>query len=82
MIGLGADGSVLFMNAAAEEAIRGADGLAVVDGRLRAARAANDRTLQQIIGRVLRSRCRRLSPTPAVRWRWRGRADARRSWCG
>ena len=55
MIGLGADGSVLFMNAAAEEAIRGADGLSVADGRLRAARAANDRTLQQIIGRVLRS---------------------------
>ena len=28
------------------------------------------------------ARMPRLSPTPAVRWRWRGRADARRSWCG
>ena len=55
MIGLRTDGSVLFMNTAAEEAIRGGDGLAVVDGRLRAARAANDRTLQQIIAGVLRT---------------------------
>jgi DNA-binding CsgD family transcriptional regulator len=55
LVGLRGDGSVLFMNAAAEEAIRCDDGLAVVDGLLRAARAANDRTLQEIIGRVLHS---------------------------
>jgi DNA-binding CsgD family transcriptional regulator len=53
-VGLRADGSVLFMNAAAEETIRCGDGLAVADGLLRAARAANDRTLQEIISRVLR----------------------------
>lgn len=55
LVALRADGSVLFMNAAAEEAIRSDDGLAVVDGLLRAARAGNDRALQEIIGRVLRS---------------------------
>jgi DNA-binding CsgD family transcriptional regulator len=55
LVGLRADGSVLFMNAAAEAAIRSGDGLAVVDGQLRAARAGNDRTLQEIIARVLRS---------------------------
>jgi DNA-binding CsgD family transcriptional regulator len=55
LVGLRADGSVLFMNAAAETAIRSGDGLAVTNGLLHAARAANDRTLQDIIGRVLRS---------------------------
>ena len=55
LVGLRSDGSVLFMNAAAEQAISCDDGLAVTDGQLRAAHAANDRTLQQIIGRVLRS---------------------------
>ena len=52
-VGLRADGSVLFMNAAAANVIRSADGLAVNDGHLRAARAANDRTLQATIARVL-----------------------------
>ena len=51
----------------------------MVDGQLRAARAANDRTLQQIIGRVLRAEPTTRRPTPAARWRWRGRAGARRS---
>jgi hypothetical protein len=55
VVGLRGDGGVLFTNTAAEEAIRSADGLAVIDGQLRAARAANDRTLQEIIARVLRS---------------------------
>jgi DNA-binding CsgD family transcriptional regulator len=55
LVGLRGDGSVLFMNAAAEEAVHCGDGLAVTDGFLHAARAANDRTLQEIIGRVLRS---------------------------
>jgi DNA-binding CsgD family transcriptional regulator len=54
MVGLRGDGSVLFMNAVAEDVIRSGDGLAVTDGFLQAARAANDRTLQEIIGRVLR----------------------------
>ncbi len=53
LVGLRADGSVLFLNAAAEEVICCDDGLAVVDGLLRATRAANDRTLQLVIGRVL-----------------------------
>jgi len=53
LVGLRADGTVLFMNAAAEDAIRSGDGLAVIDGLLRAARAANDRTLQETIARVL-----------------------------
>jgi DNA-binding CsgD family transcriptional regulator len=54
LVGLRADGTVLFINAAADDVIRAGDGLAVIDGLLRAARAANDRTLQDIIARVLR----------------------------
>ena len=55
LVALRADGSVLFMNTIAEDVIRTADGLTVVGGMLRAARAANDRTLQQFIAQVLRS---------------------------
>ncbi len=54
LVGLRADGSVLFMNAVAEDVIRAGDGLMVVGSFLRAARAANDRTLQQLIDGVLR----------------------------
>ena len=56
LVGLRRDGSVLFMNGAAEEVTTSGDGLLVVNGFVRAARAANDRTLQEIIGRVLRFR--------------------------
>ena len=55
LVGLRADGSVLFMNAAAGDVMRAGDGLAVTDSFLRAARAANDRTLQEVIARVLRA---------------------------
>ena len=71
LVGLRADGTVLFMNSAAEKAIACGDGLAMVDGLLRAARAANDRTLQEIIGRVLRS-----PPDRAARRRRRGGGGA------
>jgi len=53
VIALRIDGSILFMNTAAEGAIAARDGLSVIDGRMRAARAATDRTLQAMIGRVL-----------------------------
>jgi DNA-binding CsgD family transcriptional regulator len=53
VVGLRADGSVLFMNTAAENAVGRDDGLSLIDGRLHAARAATDRTIQGMIARVL-----------------------------
>jgi len=53
LVGLRSDGTVLFMNSAAENTIRSGDGLSMIDGYLRAARAGNDRALQGIISRVL-----------------------------
>jgi DNA-binding CsgD family transcriptional regulator len=55
VVGLRRNGTILFMNAAAGKAIAASDGLMVMDGRLHAARSANDRTLQSAIARVLQS---------------------------
>lgn len=55
LVGLRPDGTVLFMNATAAAIVRARDGLTVANGFLRAAGAANNRTLQEIIGRVLQS---------------------------
>ena len=54
VVGLKGDGTVLFMNAAAESSIGSGDGLSMSAGRLRAMGAANDRTLQGVIAGVLR----------------------------
>ncbi len=56
VVGLRANGTIQFMNAAAESAFASGDGLSVVDGYLLATHAADDRTLQYMIARVLRSR--------------------------
>jgi len=53
VVGLRGNGSIMFMNAAAEATIASNDGLSVKDGYLYAARAANDRTLQTVIAGVL-----------------------------
>jgi DNA-binding CsgD family transcriptional regulator len=55
VVGLRADGTILFMNKAAEVSIISGDGLLVIDGCLRVAHAANDRTLRGMIARVLAS---------------------------
>lgn len=56
VVGLRADGTILFMNAAAEGAVAAGDGLLTIEGYLRAVRAASDRTLQGMIARVLHPR--------------------------
>jgi DNA-binding CsgD family transcriptional regulator len=53
VVGLRRNGTILFMNAAAGKAVAARDGLMVMEGRLHAARSANDRTLQTAIARVL-----------------------------
>lgn len=55
IVALRRDGTILFMNEAAERVIACADGLTVVDRRLQAARAVSDRALQGMIGRVIQS---------------------------
>jgi DNA-binding CsgD family transcriptional regulator len=56
VVGIRADGFILFMNAAAEDAIASDDGLTVHGGHLHAARAASDRSLQNLVARILQSR--------------------------
>ena len=53
VVGLNADGTLLFMNAVAESLVARHDGLIVDDGQVRAARAADNRTLQKLVGETL-----------------------------
>jgi DNA-binding CsgD family transcriptional regulator len=53
VIGLNANGTLLSMNAVAESLVARNDGLVVDDGEVRAARAANDRALQKLVGETL-----------------------------
>jgi DNA-binding CsgD family transcriptional regulator len=56
VIGLRDNGTILFMNEAAERVVACADGLSIVDRQLHAALAASDRALQDMIGRAIHSK--------------------------
>lgn len=53
VVGINADGTILFMNAVAESLVARNDGLIVEGGQVHAARAGNDRALQKLVGETL-----------------------------
>lgn len=55
VIGLREDGTILFMNEAAESVVARADGLSVIDRQLHATLAVSDWALQDTIGRAIQS---------------------------